>query len=208
MYATSNNFLTMKKILLFSSALLLMGWLPACKKNDNPPPVPEPVIIELTEGAGEVIGSSNQFGIELFTRTATEEPGNMMLSPLSASIALTMALNGSASQTYTQMHQMLGYPEDMTIQQVNQAYQSLVSQLLSVDPKVKIALANALFYRLGFMVKPTYLETMEDDFDAHVEGLNFSLPAALASINGWASDNTFGKIPEVLQESAPMPRCS
>ncbi|NLM91834.1 MAG: serpin family protein, partial [Bacteroidales bacterium] len=193
----------MKKILFFIPALLSLALIPACKDNNQAGPEPEPVIIELSERAGEVIGSSNQFGIELFTRTVTEEPANMMLSPLSASIALTMALNGSASQTFTQMHQMLGYPEDMTIQQVNQTYQSLVSQLLSVDPKVKIALANALFYRLGFLVKPTYLETMEDDFDAHVEGLNFSLPAALASINGWASDNTFGKIPEVLQEISP-----
>jgi len=193
----------MKKILFFIPALLSLALIPACKDNNQAGPEPEPVIIELSERAGEVIGSSNQFGIELFTRTVTEEPANMMLSPLSASIALTMALNGSASQTFTQMHQMLGYPEDMTIQQVNQTYQSLVSQLLSVDPKVKIALANALFYRLGFLVKPTYLETMEDDFDAHVEGLNFSLPAALATINGWASDNTFGKIPEVLQEISP-----
>ncbi|MEE4176566.1 MAG: serpin family protein [Bacteroides sp.] len=193
----------MKKILLFPLALLLLGWLPACKQNDNPGPEPEPVIIELSERADEVIGNSNQFGIELFTQTVAEEPGNMMLSPLSASIALTMALNGSAGETYAQMYQMLGYPGDMTISQVNGAYQSLVGQLLSVDPKVKIALANALFYRLGFVVKPPYLQTMEDDFDAHVEGLDFSLPAALATINGWASDNTFGKIPEVLQEISP-----
>lgn len=174
-----------------------------CNKKDQPRPEPEPEIITLTERADEVIGSSNDFGIELFTRTLAEEPGNLMLSPLSASIALTMALNGSAGDTYSQMHQMLGYPPDMTIGQINEAYQGLVSQLLTVDPKVKIALANALFYRLGFVVKPPYLQTMEDDFDAEIEGLDFSLPSALETINGWASDNTFGKIPEVLQEISP-----
>ena len=193
----------MKTPLVFIPLFLILAVLPACDRNDQPGPEPEPVIIQLTEGAGDVILSSNDFGVELFTRTAVGEAGNMMLSPLSASIALTMALNGSAGNTYSQIHAMLGYPPDMTIGQVNEAYQSLVSQLLTVDPKVKIALANALFYRLGFVVKPPFLQVLEDDFDAHIEGLNFSAPSALETINGWASDNTFGKIPEVLQEISP-----
>jgi serpin B len=38
-----------------------------------------------------------------------------------------------------------------------------------------------------------------------VQSLDFSSPAALNTINKWASDNTNGKIPEVLDEIRLMP---
>jgi len=91
----------------------------------------------------------------------------------------------------------------MTIGEVNGAYKSLVSQILEADPKVKLALANAVFYRKGFVAKPTFLSIMTNDFAAKTEGLDFSAPSALQTINKWASDNTYGKIPKVLDEISP-----
>jgi serpin B len=41
---------------------------------------------------------------------------------------------------------------------------------------------------------------MSASFNAQIKGLDFSSPAALATINKWASDNTNGKIPKVLNE--------
>ncbi|MGB8491876.1 MAG: serpin family protein, partial [Bacteroidales bacterium] len=146
------------------------------------------------------IESSNDFGIELFRKVAETEEQNLMLSPLSASTALTMLLNGCGGETSTQLQGTLKYPAAMTINEINEAYKSLVDQLLQADPKVKFALANAIFYRNGFVVKPPFLASMTDDYKATVDGLDFAAPSALTTINKWASDNTAGKIPEVLQE--------
>ena len=173
---------------------MLLG---SCKKDD-PMPNLTPKVIELTTKSAQVISNSNAFGIELFTKTAAEEPQNLMLSPLSASTALTMLLNGCGGNTYTQLKSTLEYPNDMTIDEVNEAYKSLVNQLLGADPKVKLALANAIFYRNGFSVKPSFLNAMGTNFDALIQGLDFGSPSALTTINKWASDNTFGKIPKVL----------
>ena len=41
---------------------------------------------------------------------------------------------------------------------------------------------------------------MNNDFKATISGLDFHLPQALTTINKWASDNTNGKIPKVLDE--------
>ena len=98
------------------------------------------------------------------------------------------------------MREMLSYPADMTIAEINEAYKSLVSQLLTVDPKVTLTLANALFYRLGFPVKPSFSNVLANDFNAHVEGLDFDLPSSVNAINQWASDNTKGRIPKVIDE--------
>jgi serpin B len=44
---------------------------------------------------------------------------------------------------------------------------------------------------------------MDNDFGAQTEGLDFALPSSLTTINKWASDNTNGKIPKVLDEISP-----
>jgi len=184
----------------FLLAILIFQFATACSKEKTEKENPTAVPIELTEKAAQVITNSNAFGIDLFTATAIVEPDvNLMLSPLSASAALTMLLNGCEGETYTQIRDMLGY-EGMTTDQINEAYQSLVSQLLAVDPQVELALANAVWYRNGFVVKPPYIDAMKTAFDARIEGLDFSHPSALETMNQWASDNTNGKIPKVLDE--------
>lgn len=159
-----------------------------------------PKEIALTAHAHQVIAGSNEFGIELFTKVADDDGQNLMLSPLSASEALTMVLNGAGGDTYSQLLSTLKYPEELSITDINEAYKSLVTQLLEADPKVKIAIANALFHRDDFIPKQAFLDIMSTDFGAHIEGLDFSSPTALETINGWAYDNTYGKIPKVLNE--------
>ncbi|NLO51117.1 MAG: serpin family protein [Bacteroidales bacterium] len=182
--------------LLFVTFLMLMS---GCAK-DKPKPQPDPATtIHLTEKGAAVIGKSNDFGIQLFQKVAVAEPDNLMLSPLSASVALTMLMNGAEEETYNQINTMLGY-DGMTAAEVNEAYRSLVTQLLAADASVQLSLANAVWYRNSFVAKAAFLQTMQEDFDAQVQGLDFGSPAALTTINGWASDNTNGKIDKVLNE--------
>jgi serpin B len=186
-------------IILFS-LVTITGFISCSKENTGQQPDLTPKALELTAKGPEVIAYGNEFGVELFTKVVQEENKNLMLSPLSASAALTMLLNGCDGDTYDQIREMLNYPENMTLSEINEVYWSLVAQLLVVDPKVKLALANAIFYRQGFSVKNPFLNTMSTDFDAEIAGLDFSLPSALTTINKWASDNTNGKVPKVLDE--------
>ncbi len=186
----------MKVKLFFSVALMLLIF--GCKK-ENIQAKREPKIIQLPEKSQQIIQQNNKFGIDVFKATSQTEDGSLMLSPLSASVALTMLLNGCNGETYNQIHQMLGYDE-MTIGEVNETYQSLVKQLLEADEEVQLAISNAVFYRQDFMVKTPFLDTMETAFAAQIGKLDFSLPSALTTINDWASDNTNGKIPKVLAE--------
>jgi serpin B len=189
----------MRKIILVMVCIGLIGMNSKCEKQPGEPDL-TPKNFTLTGAAPQAIQSSNDFGIELFKRVVETGNQNLMLSPLSASTALTMLLNGCGGDTYTQLQGTLNYPAGMTIGDINEAYKSLVDQLLKADPKVKLALANAIFYRNGFVVKPPFLATMSNDYKAKVEGLDFSAPSALTTINKWANDNTAGKIPKVLDQ--------
>lgn len=192
--------------------VLLAGY--SCDKVDQELPnqdqpeaivdTPIDTITELvTPKASEIVAYSNDFGIKLFTRLANEDEGNMMISPLSASAALTMLLNGCGGETYAQIAQMLGYPPNIDINVVNSLYMSHVEQLLGADPKVALAIANAVFHRNNFHANPTYLSTLSENFKAQVKGLDFSSPSAVDTINQWASDNTNGKIDNVIQLIPP-----
>ncbi|TVQ13964.1 MAG: serpin family protein [Balneolaceae bacterium] len=189
----------MKMFITYTFSALLFISLASCDLfNAKEKQDVEPVIIELTPDAVQVIAGNNDFGIDLFTRTAAAEPGNLMLSPLSASAALTMLLNGADGDTRGQIRDMLGYDAGMTDDDINKAYQSLVSQLLKADKKVSLAIANAIFYRQHFPFKTPFLNTMARDFDATVQGLDFDSQSAVDTINRWASDNTNKKIPKVM----------
>lgn len=192
---------------MLRTALLLslgLAVLAGCDAFGQEPPT-DPVAITLSPEAEAAVAQSNDFGVRLFDLTAADRNENLMLSPLSASVALTMLLNGSDGDTYTQIRDMLGYTPDQDLDAINAGYQSLRRQLLEADPQVQLALANAVFYRdtFGPSIQPTFLEAMRTSFDAQIDGLDFGSPEALATINGWASDNTNGKIPKVLDELSP-----
>ncbi|WP_296623441.1 serpin family protein [Marivirga sp.] len=158
-----------------------------------------PTTFNLSPQAPEVIKSNNSFGLALFGKVSEGTDDNLMLSPLSASAVLTMLLNGCEGETYNQLKNTLAYPEGMDIQNINETYMMLVKQLLEADPQVKMSLANAVFYREQFNVKQSYKDILTQDFKANVQALDFNEPAALNTINQWASDNTNGKIPKVLE---------
>jgi serpin B len=188
------------------SAALLLVALVGCDATE--PDVPtDPTPIELSPLAASLVGQSNDFGTALFAEVAAGDDANLMLSPLSASVALTMLLNGADGETYDQIHEMLGYAPGMDLDAVNAAYESLREQLLAADPNVQFTLANAVFYdrayAAGAPLKAPFLDAMRGPFDARVEALDFGAPSALDAVNGWADESTNGKVPTVLDQIDP-----
>ena len=183
-------------------ALGLLTVLAACD-TATPTPIEDPTPIELSELQTQLIGQSNDFGVGLFAQVAAEDDGNLMLSPLSASVALTMLLNGADGDTYDQIRDMLGYGPALDLDAINAGYGDLRDQLLAADPRVQLALANAAFYREEFTAKAPFLDVLRGPFGARVDALDFSAPSSVDVINEWASDNTNGRVPKVLDKIEP-----
>lgn len=180
--------------------MMTLGLISCQKDNSDEPENREPKSIVLPGYATEVLSSNNNFGVSLFTDVASEKQENIMLSPLSANIALNIAMNAADGNTYTQMRDMLGY-NNLTQEEINELYKTLEEQLLTADNKVTLNLANAMFYKNEFPIKAPYKTTVETDYQADIEGLDFSdVTNTLNRINGWASDKTNGKIDNVLSE--------
>ncbi len=122
----------------------------------------------------------------------------MFISPLSISMALTMAYNGAGSTTKEAMRQTLGF-ELPTDEEINQSYKSLAELLQGMDKKVIFTYANSLWYNQDFQLQTPFVKLNQTYFDATVQGLNFNSPAAKDQMNNWVKEKTNGKITSIVE---------
>lgn len=158
-----------------------------------------------TEKSAQIITADNKFGFELFKKVnaSLTESKNTMISPMSVSLALAMVYNGAEGNTKKQMEDML-HKANLTPEDINQSYKDLVSALSSHDPKVELSISNAIFYRNSFNIKPNFITTNQNYFQAEVAGLDFSKSSeALNAVNGWVNTKTKGKIDKIIDKVNP-----
>jgi serpin B len=152
----------------------------------------------LSDGEQQAIAASNQFAFDLFRSINTRfADTNVFISPLSASFALGMTLNGADGETFEGMRQALRIDETDR-SRINDAYRDLIGLLLELDPSVDMRIANAIWYRNTFTFHQAFFDTVSHYFGARVGGLNFSDPATVSRINAWVDTATAGKITKVL----------
>ncbi|HEY9868258.1 MAG TPA: serpin family protein [Candidatus Obscuribacterales bacterium] len=146
--------------------------------------------------------SSTDFAFRLFSQATAERPSdNVFISPTSVEIALAMTVNGARGATKRAILGALGLPENYSLRSLNQRQSSLMAALKSPDPKVELAIANAVWARQGVEFNKAFLNKNRKFYGAQVEALDFAdQQAALARINGWCSQNTRGKIEKILEE--------
>lgn len=157
--------------------------------------------IQLTEKSAQIVEADNEFGFELFQDIYGSETRyeNIMVSPLSVSLALAMTYNGANGETKTAMEETLKL-YGLTPQEINTSYQTLVNALKSLDSKVILEIANAIYYRDNFLVEQDFITTNKNYYDAEVSALDFGSPNAVKTINKWVADKTNDKIETILNE--------
>jgi serine protease inhibitor len=155
---------------------------------------------DLTINEKLVIEADQSFSYELFRNTVDfDDEENIMISPLSVSMALSMTLNGAEGETFDAMRETLKM-SGMNLDEVNDGYRSLIKLLVELDPEVTLKVANSIWHDEGFPVKQEFLERVKDAFGASVEELNFKDPASVDRINDWVNSNTEGLIEKIIDE--------
>jgi serpin B len=149
--------------------------------------------VELTHGLG--------FFTARFYRALAEKADrneNLFISPLSLSQGLGLAWLGARGTTATEMRRLLGWPETSSPATISSAFNERL--LATGDPQVELRIANALWLANGLPIRTEYLTATKKAYDARPETLDFArAPAASAGrINGWVSDRTRGRIPEIV----------
>src|SRR5689334_24312858 len=124
----------------------------------EPSPVLEALPRALSAGEQKIIAANNDFSFSLFRRLgAAEADSNVFVSPLSASVALGMALNGASGTTFDEMRATLGCGT-ASESEIDQGYKSLIALLRTLDPSVDFRIANSIWARQDFPITPSFLD--------------------------------------------------
>jgi serpin B len=74
-----------------------------------------------------------------------------------------------------------------------------VQALKSLDPKVLLEIANAIFYRDDFQVENDFVSINKNYYNADVSALDFgNEQQSLETINGWVAEKTHDKIESII----------
>ena len=149
-----------------------------------------------------LLAANTRFGFKLFSQVLQQQDENVLISPVSISIALGMTNNGASGETQQAMQRTLEL-EGMSLEQINQANQALLSQLKSGDPDVMLTIANSLWAKEGIQFDANFLQRNRTFYAADVTTLNMGQPDAVNRINAWVNDQTAGKIPQIVQSIDP-----
>lgn len=126
---------------------------------------------------------------------------NLICSPLSLQYAIAMAANGASGETLQEIIDFLGYGEE-GIDALNEYSKTLLEQLPAVDLDVTLKVTDALLVNDDFPLLPSFKKTVEENFYAAVDNMDFSDPQQIAArINEWAKRNTNGFIDKVIEPS-------
>ncbi|HEX5437190.1 MAG TPA: serpin family protein [Gemmatimonadaceae bacterium] len=155
----------------------------------------------LTASEQSLISGSNDFAFSLFREIDKRAPAesNIFISPLSASMALGMTMNGAAGSTLDAMRTTLGFGA-MSVAAADSSYRSLIDLLRGLDPSVDFRIANSIWYRQEFAIEQSFLDAGKTYFDAAITGLDFDDPSAATTINDWVNESTDGKISRIVDQ--------
>lgn len=153
-----------------------------------------------------------------------DESKNVILSPLSAQMALSMVQNGAANNTLAEMRQVMG-TGGYTNEEVNAYNQQLTEQLTNRPPfnyddyyfwgteeaarehyeadHPVCEIANAMWSLPYISLYDSFKEKLTTFYDAEVGNADFGTQEGVDYINGWVSEKTHQLIPSILDRPNP-----
>lgn len=182
------------KISILITILILVST--GCNHNMGTEPVPKDIV--MTPKSLSLVSAGNSFTFSLLSKIPDSQGHNVMVSPLSISLALSMTLNGAAGSTRDSIIKTLGLT-GLSVDEINQTYLDLIAALEAADSKVVMDIANSIWIKKSYPVLDSFITVNQKYYDAKVATLEFD-QAALVTINNWVNANTNGKIPTILDQ--------
>ena len=148
-----------------------------------------------------IAAANNGFAVD-FYREVSAGDGNIFFSPASMFVAFSAQYEGARGNTADQMRQVFGFEPDLQARYNATAH--LMSSVNRDDPNATLEMANALWPAVWFSPYDSYVDAVRGVYLADVERVDFvddGDSGGVNKINAWASENTNGRIPEVLKQS-------
>lgn len=200
-----------KLSILFAAAAMALG---SCSSNDEPQinePTPEPTsevqfaynIIKPTTTPNFFINDAeraaneavNDFGYRFFAATASlTDIKNMSVSPLSASMALSVVANSAEDDLTAAINKLLGVDN---LEDLNSLNTKIISYLSKERDRECIELANSVWYADWLDITDQYEKDINEKYFAEVYDIDFTADDTPDIVDGWVSLKTHEVIPTI-----------
>lgn len=162
-----------------------------------------PVVAQADDNIeGGTAGAVPSFAFGLFQEVVSNDGSDVVfISPMSASLALSMTANGASGSTQREMLSALGF--DCSIKELNEYNRSVMDLFASEPDGVELSAANSIWVSDLFSLKNSFSRKVRKNYDAVVTNLDFSDQASPSVINQWCSDNTAGRIDKMIEAIDP-----
>ncbi len=182
-------------LLIFTMAVNLTG----CGISSNADDLMWGITPKKVESISTLDGQNSKytdFALRLLRESNDKEEENVLLSPLSVILALSLAANGAEGKTLEEMEKTLG----MTRDELNMFLYSYVSTLPESEDYY-LRVANSIWFKddENLIVRKGFLQTNADFYGASVYKAPFDKQTC-NDINNWVKEKTEGVIPEILDE--------
>jgi len=161
-----------------------------------------PTVTEAT--LSELVGGNNAFAFDLYQAIRQGE-GNLFYSPFSISLALAMTYAGARGDTERQMAGTLHY--GLPQAELHPAFNALDRELTSPgkgQAAFELHVANSVWGQEGFPFLAPFLDTVATNYGAGLRLVDYAgagkREQARQAINRWVSDETRGKIKDLIAE--------
>jgi len=152
---------------------------------EQPPPVP--VARQVPADVAALISAADAFGLDLLTAPALADHPNLVVSPMSVSLALQMIGAGAAGETAAQITKVLHLPDG-------------VRPRLPAFDQTDLKVSNTAWTQRGLELKPDYRDTLRTLFGTTLREADFLADpdGARSRINQAVADQTAGKITDLF----------
>lgn len=159
----------------------------------------------LSDAQHEMVNNNNSFAFSLYNKTMGMN--SRVVSPLSVTYLMSMLANGADGETQQQILATLGWAgegiQQPSLQDINDYSRMLIEKTARLDKAVTVEIANYVAVNKEFKLNSKFQKSVERDYKAGVESLNFTSPSTLKHINDWCNDRTHGMIPSIINELDP-----
>ncbi|UCG54613.1 MAG: serpin family protein [Dehalococcoidia bacterium] len=204
----------MKKIIFYLITVCLMGSLVGCtqsvtaqelksdKQRINFPEISQTEIKSLVDG-------NSAFALDLFQKLIDRDE-NLFYSPYSISLALAMTYAGASGQTAQEMANTLHFylNQDKLHSAFNWLDIELVKRGEGASGKdeegFRLNIVNAIWGQENYRFLDAFLDVLAENYGAGLRILDFikSTEVARNTINEWISQQTEGRIEELIPQGA------
>ena len=163
-------------------------------------------VTQVSKTEEQIALANNQFGFGLFHEAYNLAQGNnILLSPPSLAIALTMIYSGAKGETQQAIASTLNFsqPELLNLEEIDLGYQKLQQSWQKADDLVQFSFAHSLWAKEGVSFKHQFLKHNRKYYFAQITNLNFANLGTKNIINSWVRSATQGRIEYIAKATHP-----